>query len=61
MAILKKMGKTQSRNVGSSGDAQVNIVNSLEDHSAAHESHEIKLWIILVAVMIQLLLLLYKQ
>ena len=55
------MGKTQSRNVGSSGDAQVNIVNSLEDHSAAHESHELKLWIILVVVIAQLLILLYKQ
>ena len=41
--------------------AQVNIVNSLEGHSAAHESHELKLWIILVAVIAQLLILLYKE
>ena len=55
------MGKTQSRSATNSGDAQISIVNALEDHSVAHESHELKLWIILVAVMIQLLLLLYKQ
>ena len=50
-----------SRNVHNSGDAQVNVINTLEDHTVAHDSHELKLWIILGAVIAQLLLLLYKE
>lgn len=45
------MGKTQSRTAQNTGDANVNIINHLEGHSEAHDSHEIKLWIILIIVL----------
>ena len=55
------MGTSQSRSVHNSGDAQVNVINTLEGHTVAHDNHELKLWVILVAVIMQLLFLSYKE
>lgn len=55
------MGKTYSRNNENNGDPQVNIVNTLEGHSEAHNGHEAKLWIIIVLVGILLAIILNRE
>ena len=54
------MGKTQSRSAQNTGDAQVNVINTLEAHSGAHVGHELKLWLILSLVVLQTILTSYK-
>lgn len=53
------MGKPNSKTVNLSGDPQVMIMNTLEAHSALHEDHDLKLSIILAAVVTQLLVTAY--
>ncbi|XP_058827641.1 uncharacterized protein LOC131687569 [Topomyia yanbarensis] len=57
----KNMGKTQSRGVQNAENAQVNVVNTLDSHTDAHDAHELKLWIILVAVLAQLFVIIYRE
>lgn len=55
------MGKTYSRNSENKGDPQVNIINSLEQHTGAHEEHEVKLWLLLTLVTVLLLLTIHRE
>ena len=55
------MGKTYSRTQDNKGDAQVNVYNALKAHSEAHEGHEVKLWLILGLVALQVVFVIYKQ
>lgn len=56
------MGKSNSKdeNVHQAGDTNVNIIQHLEQNQNRHDEHEIKLWIILAIVIIQLILVLRK-
>ena len=54
------MGKSASKNIQSSGDTNVQIINSLENHSQFHEDHDIKLWIILALVVFLVLTKVYQ-
>lgn len=51
----ERMGKSASKTVSTEGDPQVNIINQLEDHSVRHESHELKLWLILSLNVLQII------
>ena len=53
------MGKSISKHT-TNGDVQVNVINHLKSHSEALEAHDIKLWIILIIVIMQLLLTIKK-
>ena len=53
------MGNEQSTE-NNNGDAQINIVNTLNSHSEKHYNHELKLYLILFVVTLQLILTLYK-
>lgn len=48
------MGKSNSKSVSNTGDPQVVVLNQLEAHAEMHDSHDIKLTIILVIVSVQL-------
>lgn len=54
------MGKTQSKNSENVGDAQVTVIQTQEQHSIDHEAQQLLLWLILVAVLIQLAIKLYE-
>lgn len=54
------MGKPNSKQVQNSGDPQVNILNKLDIHDSLHESHEIKLLLILLVVCVQLVITIYQ-
>lgn len=53
------MGKPNSK-VDQKGENNINIVEHLEQNENYHDSHEIKLWLILAIVLIQLILVLRK-
>lgn len=53
------MGKSNSK-TEQSGDNNINIIEHLEQNENSHENHELKLWIILVVVILQLILVLRK-
>ena len=55
------MGKSYSRNVENTGDAQVNIFNALETHSDAHAGHEVKLYTIIALLGILLAIILHRE
>lgn len=56
--IAKKMGKTQSKN--ENGDVQLTtIVQNQENHSEDHNTQIIISWLILAAVLMQLIITLY--
>ena len=54
------MGNEQSSENNNVGDTQINILNKLENHSSKHDDHEIKLYIILIIVILQLSLTVYR-
>lgn len=56
---ILKMGKSNSKIVNNSGDPQNVIINQLEEHSEHHTAHDLKLTVILVAVVLQFLLICY--
>lgn len=53
------MGKTNSKPVNNSGDPQFLIQNQLETHAEMHESHDLKLTVIMVIVCLQLAITVY--
>ena len=55
------MTKTVSKHNTNTGDAQINVINHLESHAELLETHDIKLWTILVVVIILLILTLKKR
>lgn len=54
------MGKTQSKETSTNGDAHVNVINGLEINNARHGAHEIKLRLILAMCSLQVLLKIYN-
>ena len=54
------MGKTYSRDVKTTGDPQVNIVNTLERHTELHDNNNVLLWALLIICGIQLTITIYK-
>lgn len=52
------MGKSSSKEENHNGDSQVTVVQM--QHSEYHESHEWKLWAILIVTTAQLMVTLYK-
>ena len=55
------MGKTQSKSVENTGDAQITVIQQTQEaHSEDHQQHEILLWIVLAMVAIQLIIKLYE-
>lgn len=55
------MGKTGSKSaVNHQGDPQVRIINTQSVHTEALEKHEVIICIILIVVVLQLILSLYK-
>ena len=55
------MGKSYSRSIENKGDAQVSVINTLENHSEAHDGHEVKLWTILALVIILLAFTVHRE
>lgn len=55
------MGKNGSKPKITTSGTDVEINNILEQHQDLHESHELKLWLILVLVAIQVTVLCYKE
>lgn len=55
------MGKPQSKNVNQNGDPQDTVIQTQEEHSDDHRLQELLLWCILVTVVLQLAITLYKQ
>lgn len=53
------MGKSNSKTVENSGDPQVIILNQLEAHAEMHVSHEQKLIVIMIVVILQFAMTLY--
>ena len=49
------MGKSSSKTLKNSGDAQIEIVNSLEEHTAYATENNVLLWVICVIVVLLLL------
>lgn len=54
-----EIGKPNSKTVNNRGDPQTIIINQLEEHTEWHASHELKLTVILVAVVFQFLITCY--
>lgn len=54
------MGHTESKTADNSGDANVQIVNRLDAHTDAFETHQFILWVILALVALQLTITLYQ-
>ena len=54
------MGKSWSKENHQVGDTNIEITEHLEENSNSHNSHEIKLWIIISLLCIQLLVTIYK-
>lgn len=54
------MGKPNSKTSSQEGTTNININEHLENNSLYHESHDIKLWIILVVNILQILWILRK-
>lgn len=52
--------KSTAAKVETAGDKDVTIIANQELHTIYHDEHEIKLWLILIIVLIQLLLVFYK-
>ena len=55
------MGKTYFYNNENKGDPQVNVINTLEQHSGAHEEHKVKLRIISMLLTALVLLTLHRE
>ena len=49
------MGKSSSKSLKNTGDAQIEIVNSLEEHTAYATENNVLLWVICVVVILLLL------
>lgn len=58
--FILTMGTTETKEAKNSGDPQVQILNQLNSHEERHAEHEVKLNIIIVIVMLQLLITIYR-
>ena len=54
------MGKTFSKDNHQSGETNIEITEHLEQNTDSHSAHEIKLWIIIFLLIVQMLLTAYK-
>ena len=54
------MGKTESKEIEHNGDTQVTLINNQEAHTAYHEAHGLKLWVILIVTLTHLLITIAK-
>lgn len=59
-SVSWRMGKTVSKKVDNAGDAHVTVVQTQQQHSEEHEAQQFLLYVILVAVIIQLAIKLYE-
>ena len=54
------MGKTFSKDNHQSGETNIEISEHLEQNTDSHSAHEIKLWVIIFLLIVQMLLTAYK-
>ena len=54
------MGKSNSKSNHQSGDTNINIADHFEQNGVSHDAHELKLWIIIILLLIQLACSLFK-
>ena len=55
------MGKTWSKSSHQSGETNVEINEHIEQNTLAHDAHEVKLWIIIILLIIQLTFTIHKN
>ena len=60
-SLTLKMCRSYNRHTAVTGDAQDNVINTLEKHSLDHEEHDWKLWLILALVVVKLIIILWKE
>ena len=54
------MGKSWSKENHQAGDTNILINEQLEQNSVAHDAHEVKLWLIITLLTVQLSLTIYN-